>query len=57
MSFFQTATENLQSVNVVRHLRPCKTNQQDSMGMERFWNLQRSKFINHNVPTWLTYGM
>ena len=27
---------------------PSKTSQQGSVEMERFWNLQRSKFVNNN---------
>ena len=37
--FFQTATENLRS---------CSTASFDSVEMERFWNLQHSKFLNYN---------
>ena len=39
MFFFQTATENLRS---------CSTASFDSVEMERFWNLQHSKFVNYN---------
>ena len=46
--FFQIATENVQSVNVVRHLRSCKTIQKDRVELEKFWNLQRPKFVNRN---------
>ena len=38
----------LRIFDVVRHLRPCNTSHQDSVEMERFWNLQRSKYVNHN---------
>ena len=44
----QIATENVQSVIVVRHLRSCKTIQKDRVELERFLNLQRSKFVNRN---------
>ena len=37
--FFQTATENL---------RCCSTALFDKVEMEKFWNLQHSKFVNHN---------
>ena len=39
MFFFQTATENLRS---------CSAASFDSVEMERFWNLQHSKFLNYN---------
>ena len=52
--FFQTATGNLRCC-LTTSTMPCKTSQQDSLEMERFWNLasywlrlQRSKFVNHN---------
>ena len=44
----QIATENVQSAIVVRHLRSCKTIQKDRVELERFLNLQRSKFVNRN---------
>ena len=44
----QIATENVQSVIVVRHLRSSKTIQKDRVELERFLNLQRSKFVNRN---------
>ena len=37
--FFQTATENL---------RCCSTASFGKVEMEKFWNLQHSKFVNHN---------
>ena len=43
--FFQTATENLLCCSTSSTM-PSKTSQQDSV--EKFWNLQRSKFVNHN---------
>ena len=60
----------LRTFDVVRQLRPCHARlldssaRQDSVGMERFWNLQHSKFVNHNgakmVAVWnvkkLTHG-
>ena len=38
----------LRIFNVAPHLLPCKTSQQDSVEIETFWNLQRSKFVSHN---------
>ena len=38
----------LRIFNVVPHLLPYKTSQQDSVEIETFWNLQRSKFVSHN---------
>ena len=47
--FFQTASESLQCCLTASAIpMPCKTSQQDSVEMERFWNLQRSNFVNHN---------
>ena len=48
MSFFQTATENLRWCLTASTMpcRPFKTG--DSVEMVTFWNLQRSKFVNHN---------
>ena len=46
--FFQIASENVQSVNVVRHLWSCKTIQKDRVELEKFLNLQRPKFVNRN---------
>ena len=34
--------------DVAQQLRPCKTSHKDSVEMKRLWNLQRSKFGNHN---------
>ena len=45
--FLQTATEILRFCSTASTM-PCKISQQDSVEMERFWNLQRSKFVNHN---------
>ena len=47
MSFFKTATENLLCCSLSPTM-PSKTSQQDSVEMERFCNLQHSKFVNHN---------
>ena len=46
----------LRTFDVVRQLQPCHARRvstlqsvrQDSVEMERFWNLQLSKFVNHN---------
>ena len=46
MSFFFQLL--LRILDVVRQLRPCNTSHQDRVETERFWNLQRSKYINHN---------
>ena len=45
--YFQNATDNLLCCLTVSTM-PSKTSQQGSVEMERFWNLQRSKFVNHN---------
>ena len=47
MSFSQTAAENLRCCSTTSTMAR-KTSQQDSVEMERSWNLQRSKFVNHN---------
>ena len=44
--YFQNATENL--LFSTASTMPSKTSQQGSVEMERFWNLQRSKFVNNN---------
>ena len=44
--YFQNATENL--LFSTASTMPSKTIQQGSVEMERFWNLQRSKFVNNN---------
>ena len=41
----------LRTFNVVQQLQPCHARQvckKDRVEMERFWNLQHSKFVNHN---------
>ena len=50
MSFFQTATESLRCCSTASTMacRPCKTG--DSVEKKRCWNLQSSKFVNHNGP-------
>ena len=45
--FLQTATENLLCCSISATM-PSKRSQQDSVEMEKFWNLQHSKFVNHN---------
>ena len=46
--FFKTATK-LKIFYVVRHLWPCQARRvRDSVEIESFWNLQRSKFVNLN---------
>ena len=58
--FFQTVTENVRCCSTAL-LMPCKTSQQDSVEIERFWNRQRSKFVNHNdtkmVDVWERLSM
>ena len=44
--YFQNASENL--LFSTASTMPSKTSQQGSVEMERFWNLQRSKFVNNN---------
>ena len=48
--FFQTATENLRCCTTASTMlcSPARRSRQDSVEMERFWNLQLSKFVNHN---------
>ena len=48
--FFQTATENLWCCSTASFDQAMQDElpRQDSMEMERFWNLQHSKFVNHN---------
>ena len=52
MSFSQTTTENLRccSTATFDYAMQDKSARQDSVEMERFWNLQHSKFVNHNDP-------
>ena len=41
----------LRTFNVVQQLQPCHARRvckKDSVEMESFWNLQHSKFVNHN---------
>ena len=41
----------LRTFDVVQQLQPCNARRvckKDSMEMERFWNLQHSKLVNHN---------
>ena len=41
----------LRIFDVVQQLQPlpiCNTCHQDRVEVERFWNLQRSKYVNHN---------
>ena len=45
--FLKSATENLLCC-LTSSTMPSKTNQQGSVQMEGFWNLQHSKFANHN---------
>ena len=58
--FFQTVTENVRCCSTAL-LMACKTSQQDSVEIERFWNRQRSKFVNHNdtkmVDVWERLSM
>ena len=60
LQYFQTA---MRAFDVVRQLRSCHgiRERQESVEMERFWNLQLSKFVNHNgakiVDVSYAYGM
>ena len=52
----------LRNFDVVRQLRPCharRSARQASVEMGRFWNLQLSKFVNHNGAIMIdnAYGM
>ena len=49
MSFSQTATENLRccSTATFAYAMQDESARQDRVEMERFWNLQHSKFVNH----------
>ena len=42
MSFFKLL---LRIFDVVGLLQPCKTSQQDSVAMERIWNLHHLKYV------------
>ena len=52
MSFSQTATENLRccSTATFGYAMQDESARQDRVEMERFWNLQHSKFVNHIGP-------
>ena len=47
MSFFQTTSENLSCCSTASTMQH-ESAKQNSVEKESFWNLKRSKFVNHN---------